>query len=376
PRPPGDRPRRRQAAGRLTHRGKPGPPRVAGPAGGVDWWGRGGPAAAGAAVDRPAPAFPPDSLSVVPFERAAAPPPGPTAFWRGGDEISLGGRIHLLHDPVEAAVSADGSLLTQQAWARPVVRRARGGRGGAVANTPLVWLRQARMTRPTPSAAERLDALRRELALLAELGGAAGLPTPRVLHADDDGTGLTLTLVLDVAAGHPLDHLLGRALDRPGAARFVASLRPLCAQLDLLHRRRMAHRALSPAAVQLRDGANTCTLRDLGLAATAPRPGEGPAGHRAPEQEHPLRGGVGPATDLYQLGLIVYRALTGRYPARTSEPLPAGEWNPRLPAGVDRPLGIALRPDPARRELTVSRFQQALADAFAGSAARSGRAAR
>jgi serine/threonine-protein kinase len=72
---------------------------------------------------------------------------------------------------------------------------------------------------------------------------------------------------------------------------------------------------------------------------------------------------VGPASDLYTLGGTLFYALTGRPPyqkpgrdvaamihAHTREPVPrAREFNPAVPAAVDRLVGRMLAKDPADR---------------------------
>jgi serine/threonine protein kinase len=101
-------------------------------------------------------------------------------------------------------------------------------------------------------------------------------------------------------------------------ARLRAALAQLASALETLHRLRLLHRDIKPENVRVTDEGRLVLL-DFGLAtarqSTARTTGKqivGTAGYMAPEQ---ARGD--PATDkadLYALGVMLYRALTGVYP--------------------------------------------------------------
>ncbi|MFM7199155.1 MAG: serine/threonine protein kinase [Myxococcota bacterium] len=132
-------------------------------------------------------------------------------------------------------------------------------------------------------------------------------------------------------------------------------MRALCEPLAYLHQEGIVHRDLKPDNIML--GANGLpVLFDLGLSISlfdhhrrevlALRGGaQGTAAYTAPEQWRGQR--PDPRSDLYALGCIMYRALTGRTPfegdlpeqlmrAHLREPVVApSRWNPQLSPGVD-----------------------------------------
>jgi hypothetical protein len=173
---------------------------------------------------------------------------------------------------------------------------------------------------------------------LRETGILAAVDSPRVVRVLSD------VAVLDFGRGVPygvawLEELLdGADLDTrlgppwvPGrAARLVVHL---AQALAAFHAQRIVHRDLSP--VNVRESADgSFTLMDPGLARrleeqehSAPG-GFGTPGYWSPE--HPVHGAVCPASDVFGLGILAYRALTGRLP------IDPAEADGRYPARLDR----------------------------------------
>ena len=268
--------------------------------------------------------------------------------WQGGAEIMIGDRVYLLHDEfLEERSSADHSVRYRQARGLRLVPR--GGRDDEHA-----WLRQAHVpsarSQPSPAARAALAALRGERDLLARLGSVGGLPRDTLLVAD----ARTPTVVLGgppTRSGAPCDTLStrldGGPMDSWRMSRLFAGLAALCRTLAALHEGGFAHRLLTPSGIIVLDDGRL-VLRDAGLAACGPEPGEGPADYQAPEQRAGDRGRPGPATDCYQLAAVAYHLVTG-HPPHPRVPLPLLAQAPGVPDRVSTALGAALTSDPAQR---------------------------
>lgn len=161
----------------------------------------------------------------------------------------------------------------------------------------------------------------------------AGLDHPLLVRVHRHGvSGDFLYLVMDYVEGEDLASVLARAgaLDWPLAAALG---RDVAAALAALHERQVVHRDLKPQNVLL-DARGAVRLADFGLSrwrrAPAAIPTEvsltatgeamGTPLYMAPEQFEDAKT-VGPAADLYSLGVIVFEALAGRPPFSASTPL-------------------------------------------------------
>ncbi|QXJ20317.1 hypothetical protein AGRA3207_001008 [Actinomadura graeca] len=284
--------------------------------------------------------------------------------WRGGADLEFGGESYLLHDlHLGERPSRDGSAVHREACALrrapgpgpATARRPRRGRDRRPREGPrYAWLRQVAVREDTPAARRALAALSGERDLLTGLGGVQGVP--ELLRHDGSPDGRTATLIVtwpvSKFAGRPcqsLDTVVEPGED-PGAfalARLFGGLAGLCATLAHLHGRGLAHRALTRPGVIVLDGGRL-VLRDLGLAARGPEPGEGPPDYQAPEQRRRQSAPPGPPTDAYRLAALVHHLLTGRLPALPAPP-PLGRLVPGLPERLGLVLDGALAPDPARR---------------------------
>lgn len=129
----------------------------------------------------------------------------------------------------------------------------------------------------------------------------------------------------------------------------------LARAMHYAHQRRIIHRDLKPTNILLTaDG--TLKISDFGLAKIQESAEEslsqtglilGTASYMAPEQAWGKIHEIGPITDVYALGAILYETMTGRAPfvgtnsmetveqVRTQEPLPPGRLQPKLPRDLE-----------------------------------------
>lgn len=216
---------------------------------------------------------------------------------------------------------------------------------------------------------------------------AANLRHPRIVtvydFGDADGT-LYLAMAL-IGEGRTLRDLLAEQ----GPLCLEHAL-PILAQLaealDYLHGGNppLTHRDVKPANVLLEgEGDNLeVVLTDFGLVRSMEASTEltksgtilGTLAYMAPEQANPKLGQVGPAADLYALGVVAYEMLTGRVPfegeAATllhahayEEPPSPLEFVPDLGDDLSEALLRALVKSPAKRYPSAGSFVAALQQA-------------
>lgn len=248
-------------------------------------------------------------------------------------EVEIGGTRYLVHgDPRENGPA--------------IIRRARALRLGPPHEN--VWLRQVDVRRDTPAAHAASAALTRERDLLDALRGKdSGFPAVRELVREN---GLvTLVTAWPGSAGTLAEFvpLRGEVIDAWRTRRTLSGLAGLGRTLDVLHGRRATHRLLTPAGlIRFDDG--KVVLRDLGLAGTDFRPGEGATLYQAPEQRVRGNGRAGPWTDVRQLAAVAYHVVTG-FPPDPAVPVPVRQFATALPERAAGAIDAALAVDPARR---------------------------
>jgi len=135
-----------------------------------------------------------------------------------------------------------------------------------------------------------------------------------------------------------------------------------------LHRAGIIHRDIKPDNVILEQG-GSLKLIDLGVVRVPgledfpPSDIPGTMAYMAPEM---FAGEAGnEATDIYALGVTMFRAFTGEFPygnldavspSRRARPVPLAELRPDLPAWLQATLGRAIALDPAERFRDVMEF--------------------
>jgi serine/threonine protein kinase len=210
----------------------------------------------------------------------------------------------------------------------------------------------------------------------------------RVLASLDD-PGIARIYDVDVHQSRPfmvLEHIAGCTLrdllqQRQFSAREAAGLvAELARTLSRVHRQGVWHRDLKPANILIHD-AGRPRLLDFGLAwmnRTWEQPDRregdvsGTFAYMSPEQANGETGRIGPATDIFGLGAILYHLLTGRPPyedadpmvvweqARKAEVLPPRRLNPNLPRALARICLKALAADPDQRYKSAGDLERAL----------------
>jgi serine/threonine-protein kinase len=156
---------------------------------------------------------------------------------------------------------------------------------------------------------------------------------------------------LEFCAGGSLDRKLAGTPLRPAEA--AALVETLARAVHAAHQQKVVHRDLKPANVLLAaDG--TPKVTDFGLAKKldavgATQTGEvlGTPSYMAPEQAAGKTKDIGPATDVYALGAVLYECLTGRPPFKGEttldtvlqvmdrEPAPPRLLNPNVPRDLE-----------------------------------------
>jgi serine/threonine-protein kinase len=235
---------------------------------------------------------------------------------------------------------------------------------------------------------------RREAELVRRLPGAVGA---RIREIGEAG-GVDF-IAMERLHGEDLASLLRRR-DRLALDEAVVLARSIAAALAHAHEAGIVHRDLKPSNVFLVGGKlDDVRLLDFGIArlydgatgdgATLTEADAvlGSPGYMAPEQIGGDRASHGPASDVFALGAILYRAIAGQpaFPSRnpaaamhealhrlppppsrfvgvtTGSMRPAGDWG-----GVDRAIGVALAKEPLHRFRDPRELAEALARAAAG----------
>jgi len=225
-----------------------------------------------------------------------------------------------------------------------------------------------------------------------EAQSAAALSHPNVVQVYDQGRseGGRYYIVMEHVPGGSLKDHIDRAgpLDPAEAARLASQV---AEALRGAHERGIVHRDVKPHNVLL-DDVGDAKVADFGIALAASRSSTsgtnqvlGTASYMSPEQA--MGEVVGPPSDLYSLGVVLYEMLTGRVPFAaegplatamkhlTEQPLPPRKRNPSVPEGIDALVMGLLAKKPENRygsaaELVedLRRAQEGLPLAFAGAA--------
>ena len=215
---------------------------------------------------------------------------------------------------------------------------------------------------------------------------AAALDHPNVVQIFHAGTERgALYLTMRYIDGTDLRALLA-AEGRLEPARAVAIVAQVAAALTAAHRRGLVHRDVKPANVLIatREGREHAFLTDFGITMDRVHGTDltntgfavGTADYMSPEQARGVE--VDARADVYALGCVLYRALTGavvydkdsdveKMWAHIHEPPPALlDLRPELPAALGDAVERALAKIPADRQQTAAELAHEALAAVAG----------
>ena len=192
-------------------------------------------------------------------------------------------------------------------------------------------------------------------------------------------------IAMELLEGEELKQSLRRR-KRLTPAEVLPYLEPICAALQVAHDRGVVHRDLKPEnifvlkgdelAIKLLDfGIAKMLESDEGTAMTSTGMVLGSPVFLAPEQAAGEHEKIGPATDIYSLGVILYLMLAGAPPflARSSgmliamhikdTPPPLASRSPEVPAEVAAVVHRCLEKEPARRPASATEVLRLFAQA-------------
>ncbi|MBI4575970.1 MAG: protein kinase [Planctomycetes bacterium] len=207
---------------------------------------------------------------------------------------------------------------------------------------------------------------------------AARLSHPRVVSVHEVGSdGDRRYMALELVRGRPLSQVIDT--ERIGLDRALTLTRRVAEGLAYAHSQGVIHRDVKPHNILVdEDGFPRITdfglARELGSESRLTLAGTvvGTPAYMAPEQARGDAAAVGPLSDVYGLGAVLYEMLAlkppfqGANPADilarvlTVEPVPLRRVNPQVPRDVATMVGRAMEKDPARRYAGAREFAEDL----------------
>jgi serine/threonine protein kinase len=178
--------------------------------------------------------------------------------------------------------------------------------------------------------------------------------------------------------GESLAQRLARSGGRLPDQEALELVRQVLDALEAIHGHGIVHRDLKPANILL-DADGRALVTDFGLARSTedrePLTSEGVAlgtpGYMAPEQALGRLEAIGPWTDLYSVGAMLYQMVTGRMPfegpavavlasVAHENPPPPSSLRPELDRGLESVIVKAMAREPRGRFQNARQFSQAL----------------
>ncbi len=294
----------------------------------------------------------------------------PTAAWQKGDT-----------NHSQPASSANPFPVLPAEFGRYRILRllGRGGMGAVYLAQDSQLGRQVALKVPFFNAAESPQRAER---FVREARSAAVLQHPNICTVFDAGqiNGRPF-ITMAYIAGKPLEEEIDPESPMP-QLRAAEIVRKIAVALEHAHRAGIVHRDLKPANVVMAAGGEPVVM-DFGLAkrvadvdpneAKLTRDGGllGTPSYMAPEQCRGDVAAIGPATDVYALGVMLFEMLTGRTPYTgamsvvigrilTSPVPPVKEFRPDVDSRLDAVCRKAMAKEPAERFPSMAELAEAL----------------
>ena len=216
-----------------------------------------------------------------------------------------------------------------------------------------------------------------------EAQAAAGLSSPYIVGVYDWGKdGDTYYIVMEYLRGTDLKSGIRShgALDPKKVAQIGSQI---CGALSVAHKHEIIHRDIKPQNIMVLPDGNIKVM-DFGIARaknshlTQDNNVLGTAHYVSPEQTRGQE--LGPTSDIYSLGVVMYECSTGRVPFDGDDaisvalkqvnelPVPPSQVNPGVDADLERIILKCMEKDPANRFQTADELRQVLNSYLAGRA--------
>lgn len=220
-----------------------------------------------------------------------------------------------------------------------------------------------------------------------EARAVAALRHPNIVQMHDFGVHENLYyMVMEFVEGQNLKTYLARQAPIRPFGEIVPLLEQIAAALSYAHDSGLVHRDVKPANVML-TAEGQIILTDFGIAKmvsgeerlTQTGTGIGTPAYMAPEQAEG-RPDLGPAADVYSLGIILYEMLTGHVPFTADTPLavllkvlsdpapPPQQLSPDIPNALQGVVLRSVAKDPAQRYPTADALVEAVKMSLAATA--------